>query len=266
MSDHSYEAQCTQLRTRLDSHPWAKRLVCLSETDSTNSYAKALAAQGAAEGTIVISDRQHAGRGQKGRSFSSPPQLGLYISFVLRPQHEPELMQPFTLMAAVAACNAVEHVSGIRPQLKWPNDLFLGGKKLGGILTERTLSAEGQCIILGIGININHRIEDFPPELHEIASSMHLQSGQIYDRAALAAALVEEIFYLAEHFEECIMPYLEQYRADCLHLNRSVELHSDRGELCARCIGIDTDGALLLEHSDGKQERFLSGEVHIHMQ
>ena len=129
-----------------------RTLVCLEEVDSTNLRARQLAAEGAADGTVVVADRQTAGRGRLGRSFQSPGGRGIYLTALLRPALPPERLSPVTAMAGVAVCRAVERICGASPGLKWPNDPVLEGKKLCGILTELSLEGETgrvQDLVLG---------------------------------------------------------------------------------------------------------------------
>ena len=149
-------------------HPWQNTLHCYDCIPSTNDWAKDLAAANAPSGTVVIAGQQTAGRGRIGRSFFAPKGLGCYFSVLLRPHCAPDKLMHLTCCAAVAACNAVESCSGIRPQIKWTNDLVIGTKKLGGILTELSVNSKTGLVewaIIGIGINCNHKTEDVPVEL-----------------------------------------------------------------------------------------------------
>ena len=125
-------------------HPWRDLLQVHEALDSTNTHARELARQGAAAGTVIIAQTQSAGRGRLGRSFHSPGDTGLYFSLILRPDCKPEQLMHLTCAAAVAACDAVERSCGLRPGIKWINDLTLEGKKLGGILTELSFSTDGR--------------------------------------------------------------------------------------------------------------------------
>ena len=168
----------------------------LSQVDSTNTLCKRLAADGAADGTVVIADTQTAGKGRRGRSFLSPPGVGLYQSILWRPGCTPEQLLPLTALSAVAVCRAVERLSGVSPAIKWPNDLVMGERKICGILTELSLEGESghvEYAIVGIGINCRQKPENFPPELREIAGSLDMVLPVQVKRAALAAALMEEL-------------------------------------------------------------------------
>ena len=144
---------------------------------------------------MAVADEQTAGRGRRGRSFSSGPGRGVYLSALLRPQLAPESVLPLTALGAVAACDAVERTCGVRPQIKWTNDLVLNGKKLSGTLTELSLEGESgalQYAVIGIGVNCNNVSEDFLPELRDVATSLYLETGKRVQRAALAAAVREK--------------------------------------------------------------------------
>ncbi len=133
----------------LGGHPWTDRIVVLDEVDSTNTEAKRLALKSAPDGTVVISDHQTGGRGRQGRSFSSPAGQGVYLTVLLRPNCTAQQLGLLTVMAAVAVCDAVEAACGVRPGIKWTNDLVLGGKKLCGILTELSLAPDGTVDSVG---------------------------------------------------------------------------------------------------------------------
>ena len=190
-----------ELRRRLgETKIVGRTLHCFESVDSTNSFLKRAAAEGAPDGAVAVADEQTAGRGRRGRSFSSGPGRGVYLSALLRPQLAPEKILPLTALGAVAACDAVERTCGVRPQIKWTNDLVLNGKKLSGTLTELSLEGESgalQYAVIGIGVNCNNASEDFPPELREVATSLYLETGKRVQRAALAAALLEELDKLA---------------------------------------------------------------------
>lgn len=218
-----------ELRRRLgETKTVGRTLHCFESVDSTNSYLKRIAAEGAPDGAVAVADEQTAGRGRRGRSFSSSPGRGVYLSALLRPQLAPEKILPLTALGAVAACDAVERTCGVRPQIKWTNDLVLNGKKLSGTLTELSLEGESgalQYAVIGIGVNCNNTLEDFPPELRDVATSLYLETGKRVQRAALAAALIEELDKLYAALQSGdTASYLTSYRRDCLTLGREVQL------------------------------------------
>ena len=145
-------------------YPWRDRVHYLPEVDSTNDRLKILAAQGAPQGTAVITDHQTGGHGRRGRSFLSPPGVGIYLSMLLRPECPPADLMHLTCAVGVAMCDAIEKAAGFRPGIKWTNDLVSDRRKLGGILTELRLDKNGNVdyAIIGIGINCCQRETDFP--------------------------------------------------------------------------------------------------------
>jgi len=235
--------------------------------DSTNTWLKHAALEGAADGTVVIAEHQTAGRGRMTRSFESPTGKGLYLSVLLQPQNiPPERLVPITALAGVAVCNAVERICGIRPALKWPNDLVLGKRKLCGILTEMVFNENGApCVILGIGINVSHSLEDFSSEVRELATSLQIELGREISKVQLAAALVREIdrVYLAMQTEVLEM-YHMIYRRDCVNLGKRIQLiHTDGTRTAAEALDIDQDFGLIVRTEDGEQKTVHSGEVSV---
>ena len=155
-------------------YPWRELLHHFPTLDSTNDRLKAMARQGAPQGSVIIADHQTAGHGRLGRSFHSPAASGIYLSALLRPQCYPTELMHLTCAAAVAMCDAVENAAGFRPGIKWTNDLVYDKKKLGGILTELGFTSDGRVdyAIIGIGINCCQQTEDFPQEIRSIAGSL----------------------------------------------------------------------------------------------
>ena len=250
-------------RTRRVGHT----LVCLAEVDSTNTRAKQLAMEGAADGTVVIADCQTAGRGRMNRSFQSPKGKGVFLTALLRPELPVERLMPVTAMSGVAVCSAVERLCGVRPGLKWPNDPVLNGKKLCGILTEMSMEAETgrlQYLVVGIGVNVHQTAEDFTPEVAALATSLSRELGYPVSRPALAAALIEEIDRLYDALEAgALEPYLSAYRERCVNLGRTVQLLSGGQRETAEALDIDDDFGLVVRGTDGRTRTVRSGEVSV---
>lgn len=234
----------------------------LPSTESTNDVARKLAQDGAKEGTIVIADSQLSGRGRLGRNWHSPAGSGLYLSAVLRPDLEPDSLCKITLLAGVAAAGAIEDVTSIRAQIKWPNDLLIHGRKTGGILTELHGDAASPTVVLGIGINVNTRIEDFPPDLQLKATSLALAGGKNVARSELIRSVLEQLEYWyllfkgGEHG-----PMLQAWRNKCIMIDCRAIIRSGEQVLAGRVLDIDDTGALLLQDETGQVRRILSGEV-----
>ena len=160
--------------------------------DSTNRLLKEWAVQGAAHGTVLIAGRQTGGRGRLGRSFVSP-EGGLYLSVLFRPACSLEQAASLSALAALAVCRAVRAVAAAEPGIKWPNDVVLNGKKLCGILAESVLGSDGARLVVGIGVNGNLRLEDFPEELRQTAGSLLTETGKRVDLRVLAERLIREM-------------------------------------------------------------------------
>lgn len=234
-----------------------RRVVCLEETGSTNDVCKQLAREGAQEGLCVLAQRQTAGRGRRGRSFASPSG-GLYLSVLLRPKAPPEALSRLTAWVGVAVCRGVEKAAGARPQIKWPNDLLLGGKKLCGILVERT----GETVVVGVGVNVDTTADQFGPELAQIATSLALQ-GVPTSRETLARALLDELDRMARAFPGAWEEYLAEYRRRCVTAGRAVSLVRDGAAVPARALGVNDDFSLRVRFPDGREEDVSSGEVSV---
>lgn len=246
-----------------------RELRCFSELDSTNNYLKSQAQKDAPDGLAVTADSQTAGRGRMDRSFQSPRGRGIYLSVLLRPQLPPDRLPPVTALAGVAVCAAVERVCGARPGLKWPNDPVLDGKKLCGILTEVSLEAETgrlQSLVLGIGINVAQRPEDFSPEVREMATSLLQALGRPVSRPQLTAALLEELdrAYAALRAGD-LTEYLAAYRRRCVNLGKTVQLIPFGGGAreTAQAVDIDQEFSLVVRGEDGRERTVRSGEVSV---
>ena len=245
-----------------------RELRCFDEIDSTNNYAKQLAAAGGTDGAVVVANCQTAGRGRMARSFQSPRDKGIYLTALLRPELPPERLMVVTAMAGVAVCEAVEQVCGVRPKLKWPNDPVLEGRKLCGILTELSLEAETgrlQSLVLGIGLNVLQTPEDFSPEIREVATSLAQALGRPVSRPALAAAEIQALDRLyAALLAGDLAPYLAACRRDCVNLGKTVQLIAPDGSReTAEALDIADDFGLVVRTAAGQVRTVRSGEVSV---
>ena len=243
-------------------HPWRDLLQVHERLDSTNTHARELARQGAAAGTVIIAQAQSAGRGRLGRSFHSPADTGLYFSLILRPDCKPEQLMHLTCAAAVAACDAVERSCGLRPGIKWINDLTLEGKKLGGILTELSFSTDGRVSSAVIGIGINVKKESFPRELQPIACSLADFAPQP-ELSALAAELMLSL----EKMSRCLLSdragLMDRYRKDCITTGKQVRIIGADSIRTGLAEAIQDDGSLQVLFDDGQRKTVNSGEVSV---
>ena len=247
-------------------HRTRENLHVLETVDSTNSFCRRLALEGTPDGTAVLADCQTAGRGRRGRSFQSPAGKGLFFSVLWRPDCAPEELLPLTALSAVAVCRAIQRVTGVRPQIKWPNDLVLGGRKLAGILTEMALEGESgeiSHVVVGIGINVHQKKEDFQGEVGEIATSLDRELGGSVCRGQLAAALLEEMDFLRREVLLAPEKWLETYRSACLNIGRDVQLLRGEERQRVRAVAVDEQFGLVVRHEDGQVETVRSGEVSV---
>lgn len=246
--------------------PWRDTLYWYHSIDSTNTKAKELAGSGAPHGTLVLAGHQTAGRGRLGRSFSSEAGMGVYLSLILRPSCRPEQLMHLTCAAAVAVCRAVEKAAGIRPGIKWINDLILNRKKLGGILTELSVDPATGLVshaIVGIGINCGQNKEDFPVPLQDIATSLKMATGRSISPALMAAAMVEELAQMDRQLFSEKEQLMTAYRENCITLGQQVMLNRADTVRYAKAIDLDENGSLLVMFSDGSTEWIQSGEASI---
>ena len=249
-----------------ESCSWQDSLLWFDHIDSTNTRAKELSAQGAPHGTVLIADHQTGGRGRLGRSFHSPAGTGIYMSVILRPHCLPAQLMHLTCAVAVAMCDAVESACGIRPSIKWTNDLVWGKRKLGGILTELGLSATGlvDYAILGVGLNCTQNLSDFPQDIQEIASSLQVVCEKEIDRSRVAAAMVDELYRMDLQLLTGQEDMLRRYRADCVTLGKDISLvRADGIVRHGTAVDVDQTGALIVRFADGTMEAVNSGEVSV---
>jgi len=244
----------------------------LPVVDSTNTYCKDLARKGAPQGTVVISDCQTGGKGRRGRSFLSPSGVGLYLSYLMRPESGIDKISEITCWTAVAVCEAIRDCYGLDSQIKWVNDVLMNRKKICGILTEASFEAESGTInslIIGIGININEKRSDFPDELEQVATSISIENGgKTFMRSELASALIKRLDRLASGWPSDHEEYLEAYRSHCITTgNRIAAYTTIAGESEPRtgeAVSIADDFSLEVRFDDSDSVTGLkSGEVSV---
>lgn len=228
---------------------------------STNVQAFELAQEGALHGEVVITESQTAGKGRRGRAWVSPAGKNLAMSVILRPEIPPTRAPELTLVAAVALAETLKE-AGANAQIKWPNDVQLDGLKVAGILTELSADTERvHFIVLGIGVNLNTEVSDFPPEVRELATSVAIARQQQVPRALFTAALLTKIEqWLDTWQEEGFAPVRKAWKSLSSILGKDVLVRSDAKELRGVAEDIDESGALLLR-VDGRLERVLAGDV-----
>lgn len=248
-----------------ESCPWQDSLLWFDTIDSTNTRARELAKQGAPHGTVLIADHQTGGRGRRGRSFHSPAGVGVYMSVILRPNCTPQEIMHLTCAAAVAMCDAVEHTCGVRPGIKWTNDLVCGKKKIAGVLTELGFDSHANVdfAVIGIGINCCQKEQDFPEDIRNIAGSLATVTGNEINRAKVAAAMVDALYRLDQELLTCKAHILDRYRKDCITLGQEISLVRGEEIRHGTALDIDSDGALIIRFRNGSTDTVNSGEVSV---
>jgi len=233
------------------------------QTTSTNDVVEKLARDGVKEGVVVFAESQTKGRGRLGRVWTSPTRKGLWFSVLLRPDLRPQETTQLTVAAATALWRAIHEETGLSPEIKWPNDILIRGKKVVGILTE--LSAEVdrvKHVTLGVGVDVNLTANEFPVELRKIATSLRIESGKPVSRADLATAILRELDrdYArvgAGKFAEVA----DEWEEHCTTIGQRVVISMGDRKLRGRAESLDDDGALVLRTEHGRLERIIGGDV-----
>jgi BirA family transcriptional regulator, biotin operon repressor / biotin---[acetyl-CoA-carboxylase] ligase len=252
------------LLARLGSRQVAGRDVRVFEqTTSTNDIVEKLARDGVKEGVVVFAESQTKGRGRLGRAWVSPPRKGLWFSILLRPQLRPQAATQLTVAAATAIWRAINRVTGLQPEIKWPNDILIQGKKVVGILTE--LSAEVdrvKHITLGIGVSVNVTASEFPAEVRKLATSLRIELGRPVLRAELATEILRELDEDYARIGRGEFPELaDEWEEHCTTIGKQVVVGIGERKLRGRAESLDEDGALLLRTEHGRLERIIGGDV-----
>ncbi|MEQ1757849.1 MAG: biotin--[acetyl-CoA-carboxylase] ligase [Vicinamibacterales bacterium] len=234
------------------------RVLWFEEVGSTNTIAVGLAERGEEEGTVVVADAQSAGRGRLGRTWASPPGAGLYMSVILRPA---ETMPLLTLAAGVAAANGLYTATGLTVDLKWPNDLYCGGRKVGGLLAESGRAAQGKpFVVLGIGVNVQRA--SLPSTVDARATSIEAELGRPVERGLIFAevlAAVADVYATLARGGSAEVLGAWRVRAQRM-LGRAVEWDEGSSVQTGRAVDIDDTGALIVETAGGTR-RIVAGEV-----
>jgi len=231
------------------------------EINSTNTLALQLAEKGAPEGTVVVSECQKHGRGRMGRAWLSQPEIGIYLSLILRPNFVPMKAPGITFMSAIAIVEALQQSFGIKSTIKWPNDVMIGGKKVSGILTE--LKAEMECIhyvIVGIGINVNNT--KFPKAFRDKVTSLSLEMKQKVSRVKIVQTLLQalEHWYLITLGDDIERTFNRWRELSCT-LNNRVEVNVGDEILKGIATQLGPDGSLYLRLDSGVERQILAGDV-----
>ena len=218
------------------------------QTTSTNDVVEKLARDGVKEGVVVFAESQTKGRGRLGRVWQSPTRKGLWFSVLLRPNLRPQETTQLTVISATAMRRAIKTVTGLTADIKWPNDLLMGGKKVCGILTEMSAEVDRvRHIIIGIGVDVNQDANEFPAELRKIATSLKIESGESICRAELATEILRELDAdYARIGTGKFSEVADEWEAACVTIGKNVTVHTGVLKFRGRAEALDDDGALLV--------------------
>lgn len=249
---------------RIRCTEWAgQEIFYFPVVDSTNTRAKELAGEGALHGTLVLAERQEAGRGRSGRSWESPEGVGIFMTLLLRPEIQSDHASMLTLVAALAVSAAITKKTKNTAEIKWPNDIVINGKKICGILTEMSV-VSGQVSYIAVGIGINVHNAEFPEKIADRATSLYLETGIHFSRAEL----IEEILEQFEHYyatflrTEDLSGLVDEYNARLVNRDRQVKVLDERKPFVGKALGITPRGELMVEN-DGNMTLVSAGEVSV---
>jgi BirA family biotin operon repressor/biotin-[acetyl-CoA-carboxylase] ligase len=233
------------------------------ETTSTNDVIEKLARDGVKEGVVVFAESQTKGRGRLGRKWISPQRKGLWFSILLRPNLRPQEVTQLTVASATALRRAIEMKTGLKPQIKWPNDILIGGKKAAGILTEMSAELDRvKHVILGIGVDVNLSASEFPGELKKSATSLNIEVGESISRPELAAEILRALD--RDYARICTGAFellADEWQEHSATIGRQVAIQIGERRIQGTAESLDDDGALLLRTEHGHLERIIGGDV-----
>ncbi len=256
--DLSIEEVARRLATKWAGRPFEVH----ASLPSTNDAVFERAAAGAAPGLAIAADAQSAGRGRRGRTFDSRAGLGLWTSVLLRPPADPANAPRLSLIVALAAARAIDAECGTKSLLKWPNDVRAGGRKVAGILVEARTAGSSPIVVAGIGINVHHRPEDFPPDLRGAAGSLRAVARRAVDRSALAARLFAELEAALDAEDRGAVDLVREFRERDAFDGREVVVHTEAAApIAGIAAGIEEDGRLRVRLEDGTVAAFRNGEA-----
>jgi BirA family transcriptional regulator, biotin operon repressor / biotin---[acetyl-CoA-carboxylase] ligase len=233
------------------------------QTTSTNDVIEKLARDGAKEGVVVFAESQTRGRGRLGRKWMSPARKGLWFSILLRPNLRPQKATQLTVAVATALRRAIESETGLKPEIKWPNDILIRGKKVAGILTELNAELDKvRYIILGIGVDVNMSAADYPSELRKLATSLKIELGNPVSRSELAATVLRELDNdYARVCDGQFEAVADEWEKHCSTIGRNVAIQTGERSVRGRAETLGEDGAMMVRTEHGHLERIVGGDV-----
>ncbi|WP_042457784.1 bifunctional biotin--[acetyl-CoA-carboxylase] synthetase/biotin operon repressor [Neobacillus dielmonensis] len=254
-----------EIRLGLTTQFIGKNIHYQESVESTQLIAHKLTAENVSEGTVVIAEEQLSGKGRLNRKWHSPKYTGIWMSLILRPNIALNKAPQLTLLTAVAIVQAIEEVTGLTPVIKWPNDILINGRKVTGILTELQAEADRiHSIIVGIGINVNQKLEDFPVELQSTASSLYIESGKTISRSALIRSIFScfERLYLL-YLKQGFYPIKVLWEGYAVSIGNVIKARTLTNVIEGKALGITDEGVLLLEDLSGTIHHVYSADIEI---
>ncbi len=260
---YDYKSDAENLKKSLDCRYVGSDIIFLPKVDSTNNLAKEYAKKSNKEGLVIVADSQSGGRGRTGKSWHSPPETGVYLSVILKPDIKPEYLSFITLVAGVSAASTINEFCHRKANLKWPNDVLINNKKVCGLLCEMTQKQEScLSVIVGIGINANQMMEQFPEDLKNKATSLKMVNGSSTNRLTLIRSLLTNLdreyhLFLAEGG----LSVIEKWRLNTDLFGRIVSIKRGSSVTTGKAMRLDELGRLILLLKNGEEEPFDSGEI-----
>ncbi len=256
------ELSAAKIKETLRTRVLGRNALYFPRLDSTNRLAIDLARQGVPEGTLVLADEQTAGRGRLGRRWLAPPATSLLMSLIFYPPLAPKEASQLTMLSSLALAAAIEKVTELKVHFKWPNDLLIGGKKIGGILTETGIEEERlEYAVVGIGLNVNYEVAQVP-EIASTATSLSQELGQDISRLELLGEILWQIEERYQRLREG-ESFHREWTAHLSALGKCVVVTTLQRVLEGWLEGIDADGALILRQTNGEMTRVLAGDMSI---
>jgi len=252
-----------RIKSVIKTELFANRIYAFWSVGSTNEFAYRRALQGEKEGTVVIAEQQTKGKGRKSRQWDSPFNRGLWFSLILRPELSASKAGLVPYLAGVSVAEAVENFLGLKPGVKWPNDLLLNGRKFCGILAEVEFeNGKIKFIVLGIGINVNHKGGEFPQEFQNQATSLRIESDSRIDRADFLAEVLLQLersytYMKVNGFKDTIT----KWKKRCPQFGKGVVIIQDDGKYQGIFEELDDEGCLLLRTEDGELKKIVAGDI-----
>ena len=236
------------------------KIIAVREAGSTNDELKKLALSGERDTVLFIAEKQTAGRGRRGRSFFSPEGTGIYMSLLLHPELPAEECTLITPLCAVAVAEAIESTAGVKAGIKWVNDIFIGGRKAAGILTEGAFNEKGaDYVIVGIGINLAPPEGGFPEEIRDIAGAVAEKTGEL--REKLIAETVNRFMYHLQGIKD--RRFIPLYRERLFFLGEEITVLSPDGDYRATAVSVDSECRLTVKMEKGEMGALNSGEISV---